>query len=291
MFPIVGIVIVLGAVLGGYIMEKGNLLVLVQPAELVIIGGAAVGTLLIANPVRILKALGAGVGGVFGASKFDKARYLEVLRMMAGLLNKARREGNLAIETDIEKPAESKLFSEFPRFLEDHHVRDFVCDTLRMAVTGGVEAFDVDQMMELDMEVQHHDASEPITALTTVADALPGLGIVAAVLGVVITMSALGGPPEAIGHKVASALVGTFLGILMCYGLIGPVGAKMSKSAEEERCFLHVLRVLIISYMKGSPPAIAVEMARRAVPLHVRPSFAETEQACRRGGSPEASAS
>ncbi len=284
MFAIIGIVIVFGAVLGGYLMEKGNLLVLMQPAELVIIGGAALGTLLIANPMHILKALAGGMASVFGSSRFDKARYLDVLRMMFGVLNKARREGNLAIEPDIENPTESKLFTEFPAFIKDHHVRDFVCDTLRMTVTGGVEAFDVDQMMELDMEVQHHDASEPISALTTVADALPGLGIVAAVLGVVITMSALGGPPEEIGHKVASALVGTFLGILMCYGLIGPVGSKMTKSAEEERCLLHVLRVLIIAYMKGSPPSIAIEIARRAVPLHVRPSFAETEQACRGAG-------
>jgi chemotaxis protein MotA len=285
MFAILGILVVFGAVLGGYLMEKGNLLVLVQPAELLIIGGAAVGTLLIANPMHILKGIGEGLSGVFGASRFNEARYLDAFKMMYSLLNKARREGNLSIEADIESPNESKLFSEYPAFLKNHHVRDFVCDTLRMMVTGGVEALDIDQMMELDMEVQHHDASEPITALTTVADALPGLGIVAAVLGVVITMGALGGPPEEIGHKVAAALVGTFLGILLCYGLIGPVGSKMSKTAEEERCFLHVLRVLIIAAMKGSAPAIAVEIARRAVPLHVRPSFAKVEAACRGGNT------
>jgi chemotaxis protein MotA len=285
MFAILGILVVFGAVLGGYLIEKGNLLVLVQPAELLIIGGAAVGTLLIANPMHILKGIGEGLSGVFGASRFNEARYVDALKMMYTLLNKARREGNLSIEADIESPDESKLFSDYPAFLKNHHVRDFVCDTLRMMVTGGVEALDIDQMMELDMEVQHHDASEPITALTTVADALPGLGIVAAVLGVVITMGALGGPPEEIGHKVAAALVGTFLGILLCYGLIGPVGSKMSKAAEEERCFLHVLRVLIIASMKGSAPAIAIEIARRAVPLHVRPSFAKVEAACRGGSS------
>jgi chemotaxis protein MotA len=286
-FAIVGILVVLGAVLGGYLMEKGNLLVLLQPAELLMIGGAAVGTLLIANPIHILKGIGSGVGGVFGSSRFGKARYLETLRMMFGLLNKARREGNLSIEQDIEAPQESKLFAEYPAFLKDHHTRDFVCDTLRMMITGGVEAFDIDQMMELDMEVQHHDASQPISALTTVADALPGLGIVAAVLGVVITMGALGGPPEEIGHKVAAALVGTFLGILLCYGLVGPIGAKMTKSADEERCFIHVLRVLMLSAIKGSAPQIAIEIGRRAIPLHVRPSFAEVEQVCR-GGVPTA---
>jgi chemotaxis protein MotA len=262
----------------------------VQPAELLIIGGAAIGTLLIANPIHILKGIGSGIGSVFGASRYGKERYLETLRMMFGMLTKARREGNLAIEQDIETPQESKLFAEFPAFLKDHHTRDFVCDTLRMMITGGVEAFDIDQMMELDMEVQHHDTNLPISALTTVADALPGLGIVAAVLGVVITMQALGGPPAEIGHKVASALVGTFLGILLCYGLVGPIGAKMSKSADEERCFTHMLRVLILSAIKGSAPQIAIEIGRRAIPLHVRPSFAEVEQVCRGGGAPAAPA-
>jgi chemotaxis protein MotA len=286
-FAIIGILVVLGAVLGGYLMEKGNLLVLLQPAELLMIGGAAVGTLMIANPIHILKGIGSGIGGVFGASRFGKERYLEALRMMFGVLNKARREGNLSIEQDIETPQESKLFAEYPAFLKDHHTRDFVCDTLRMMITGGVEPFDIDQMMELDMEVQHHDANQPISALTTVADALPGLGIVAAVLGVVITMGALGGPPEEIGHKVAAALVGTFLGILLCYGLIGPIGAKMTKSADEERCFTHMLRVVMLSTIKGSAPQIAIEIGRRAIPLHVRPSFIEVEQVCR-GGAPTA---
>jgi chemotaxis protein MotA len=289
-FAILGILVVLGAVLGGYLMEKGNLLVLVQPAELIIIGGAALGTLLIANPIHILKGIAGGVGGVFGSGRYGKARYLETLRMMFGVLTKARREGNLAIEQDVEVPQDSKLFAEFPAFLKDHHMRDFVCDTLRMMITGGVEAFDIDQMMELDMEVQHHDAREPISALTTVADALPGLGIVAAVLGVVITMQALGGPPEEIGHKVAAALVGTFLGILLCYGLIGPISSKMSKTADEERCFTHMLRVLMLAAIKGSPPQIAIEIARRAIPLHVRPSFAEVDQVCRGGSAPVAPA-
>jgi chemotaxis protein MotA len=289
-FAILGILVVFGAVLGGYLMEKGNLLVLVQPPELLIIGGAALGTLLIANPIHILKGIASGVASVFGASRYGKERYLESLRMMFGVLTKARREGNLAIEQDIETPQESKLFAEFPAFLKDHHTRDFVCDTLRMIITGGVEAFDIDQMMELDMEVQHHDASQPISALTTVADALPGLGIVAAVLGVVITMGALGGPPAEIGHKVAAALVGTFLGILLCYGLVGPIGAKMSKAADEERCFTHMLRVLMLSAIKGTPPQISIEIGRRAIPLHVRPSFAEVDQVCRGGGAPAAPA-
>jgi chemotaxis protein MotA len=294
MLPIIGIIIVFGAVVGGYLMEKGNLMVLVQPAELVIIGGAAIGTLLIANPMNILKGIMGGMGSVFGSSKFGKKRYLDALKMMYQILSKARREGDLAIENDIEKPEESTVFKEYPDFLHHHHIRDFVCDTLRMVIAGGVEAFDVDQMMELDMEVHHHEVGMPIAALTTMADALPGLGIVAAVLGVVITMGSLGGPPEEIGKHVAAALVGTFLGILLCYGLVGPIGLKMTKAVDEERCFMHALRVLIIAYIKGNPPILAVEVSRRAIPMTVRPSFAELEAACRGesggGSSSEAAA-
>ncbi len=281
MFAIIGIVVVFGAVVAGFLMEKGNLLVLIQPAELVTIGGAALGTLLIANPIHILKAMFAGVMGVLKGSHFSKARYLGTLKMMYELLNKVRKEGLVAIEGDVEKPDESAVFKKYPDFLKDRHVQSFLCDTLRMAITGGVEPFDMDQMMELDMEVHHHETMAPIQALTTVADALPGLGIVAAVLGVVITMGALGGPPEEIGKKVAAALVGTFLGILMCYGVVGPLGASMTKGADEHNSYLHVLRVLMLSFFKGDAPMIAIEIARRAIPAHVRPSFDEMEKACR----------
>jgi chemotaxis protein MotA len=285
MFAIIGIVVVFGAVVAGFLMEKGHLLVLMQPAELVTICGAALGTLLIANPVHILKGMAGGMVGVLGSSKFGKTRYLDSLKMMYEFLNKVRKEGLIAVEADVEKPKESAIFKKYPAFLKDHHVEAFVCDTLRMAITGGVEPFDMDQMMELDMEVHHHEAMQPIHALITVADALPGLGIVAAVLGVVITMGALGGPPEEIGKKVAAALVGTFLGILLCYGVVGPVGSSMTKSAEEHNSYLHMLRVLLLSFLKGAAPMLAVEMGRRAIPAHVRPSFEEMEKACKGGGA------
>jgi chemotaxis protein MotA len=280
MFAIIGILLVFGAVIGGFLMEKGHIAVLLQPAEFLIIVGAGLGTLLIANPLHTLKSIFLSALGVFGKSHFTKERYISTLKMMYELLNKVRRAGMLSIEADIEQPAESVIFKEHPDFIRDKHVCNFVCDTMRMAITGGVEPFDLDQMMDLDMDVQHRCAHQPVASLMTVADSLPGLGIVAAVLGVVITMGALGGPAEAIGHKVASALVGTFLGILLCYGLVGPVGASMSKEAEEEHAFLYVLRVLMISFIKGNAPLHAVEIARRAVPMHVRPSFAEVETAC-----------
>jgi chemotaxis protein MotA len=201
------------------------------------------------------------------------------------LLNKARKDGLLAIESDIEEPDKSTVFSKYPKFLKDHHTRDFVCDTLRMAVTGGIDPFDLDQMMDLDMEVAHQTENAPIAALSTVADSLPGLGIVAAVLGVVITMGALGGPPEEIGHKVAAALVGTFLGILLCYGLVGPLASSMTKRAEEEHAYMYVIRVVLISFIKGAAPIQALEFGRRAIPGHLRPGFNEMEKSCKSGAA------
>jgi len=290
MFAIVGIVIVFGAVIGGFLMEKGHIAVLVQPAELLILGGAAIGTLLVANPIHIIKGVAGGLVGVLKGSPFGKARYLSTLKMMYQFLNKVRKEGLLSVEMDVEKPKESSIFKNFPEFLNDHHARAFLCDTLRTAITGGVEPFDMDQMMELDMEVHHHEATQPVNALTTVADALPGLGIVAAVLGVVITMGSLGGPPEEIGEKVAAALVGTFLGILMCYGVAGPLSSNMAKTADAHNEYLHVLRVLLLSFLKGAAPMIAIEMGRRAIPAYVRPSFDEMEKSCKGGGGVEAAA-
>jgi chemotaxis protein MotA len=271
-------------------MEKGSLLVLVQPAELVIIGGAAIGTVLVANPLHILKKIVGGITGVFVGSKFSSKRYLETLKMLYDIFNRARRNGLVALEGDIEDPAKSEVFSKYPAFVKDHHVRNFVCDTLRMATTGGVEPFDLDQMIEQDMDVHHHEAGQPIAALSSMADSLPGLGIVAAVLGVVITMGALGGPPEEIGHKVAAALVGTFLGILLCYGLVGPIAANMAKAVDDEHAYYQVLRVSLIAFIKGISPILAVEMGRRAIPSTVRPSFQDAEKACRGGGAQAAAA-
>lgn len=285
MFVIIGILLVFGAVIGGFLMEHGNIRVLLQPAELLIIGGAASGTILIANPLHILKKIVGGLVGVLKGSRFTKERYLESLKMMYEFLNKARKEGLVGIEGDVEEPSKSAIFSKYPKFLNDHHIRDFVCDTMRTAITGGVEPFDFDQMMEIDMEVHHQQTSKPISALSTTADSLPGLGIVAAVLGVVITMGALGGPPEEIGQKVAAALVGTFLGILLCYGLVGPLAANMAAAADDEHAHLLVLRILMASFSKGMAPIIAVEMARRAIPGHVRPGFLDVEKACRGTGS------
>jgi chemotaxis protein MotA len=289
MSSIVGILVVFACVVAGYLLEKGQIAVLLQPSELLIIGGAAIGTVLTANPMHVLKDIAAGLVDVVKGSPYTKKRYLDTLKMMFDLLTVSRKDGAIAIENDIEEPEQSSIFSRYPQFLHDAHIRAFVCDTMRMMITGGVSAFDVDQMMELDMDVHQHSASQPSGALGTMADSLPGLGIVAAVLGIVVTMGALGGPAEEVGKKVASALVGTFLGILLCYGLVGPVASNMSSVAEEEQSYYHVLRVMMLAFIKGTAPMLAVEMGRRAIPEHVRPSFFEVEKVCREKiGEPEA---
>jgi chemotaxis protein MotA len=217
--------------------------------------------------------------------------YLENLKMLNELFGYGRKNGLPKLEADVDEPAKSAIFSKYPRFLQNHHAVHFICDTLRMFISGGVDPFELDQMMELDMEVHHHEAQEPVNALSTAADALPGLGIVAAVLGIVITMGALGGPPEEIGRKVAAALVGTFLGILLCYGFFGPIASRMARINESEEQYYHVMRVCLLAFIRGSAPIMAVEYARRAIPSGVRPDFKELETTCRRAGSAAATES
>jgi len=285
MFAIVGILVVFGAIVGGYLMEHGNLMVLVQPAELIIIGGAALGTVLVANPLPIVISMAKGLLAILQPSRFTKKFYLEQLKMLNDIFVFARKNGMARLEADIDDPPKSAVFSKYPGFLKDEHGLAFFCDTVRMAISAGVGAFELDQLMETDLEVQHNEHGIPIAAVNTVADALPGLGIVAAVLGVCITMGSIGGPPEEIGHKVASALVGTFLGILLCYGVLGPLASNMAKSGEEEAQYMLFLRMATLAFIKGMAPQLAVEFARRSIPTSVRPSFKETEGAIRGGAS------
>ena len=283
MFSIIGIVVVIGAILGGYLMEHGNLKVLIQPAELIIIGGAAIGTLLIANPMPVIIKIIKSLIGVLSSGKYTKTRYLTTLKMLNELFKKGRKGGISALEGDIEEPESSELFKAYPDVLKDHHVLDFICDTVRTGMSGSVSHYDLDSMIELDLEVHHREVSVPVTALTTVADALPGLGIVAAVLGVVITMGSLGGPPEEIGKKVAAALVGTFLGILLCYGFLSPLAASITKQNDAESEYYHCLRTGLIAYFRGAAPILAVEFSRRSIPAAVRPSFKEMEESFKGG--------
>ncbi len=282
MFPIVGVVVVFGCIAAGYLMEKGNLLVLMQPAELLIILGAAIGTVLIGNPPHLLKAIVSSFIGVLKGSRYTADLYLDTLRFLSDFFSTSRKNGLTALEKDLDEPDKSALFKRHPKFAADKEAMHFFCDTMRTLLAGGVEVHDLDQVMETDLEVLHKQNRLPSSALTTMADSLPGLGIVAAVLGVVITMGSLGGPPEEIGHKVAAALVGTFLGILLCYGFVGPIAANIKKQVDAEGDYFLCLRMGLLAYMKNVSPMLALEAARRTIPHHVRPTFQEMDKACRK---------
>lgn len=275
---IIGLIVVFGSVLGGYVLSKGNLLALWQPLELLIIGGAALGALIIANPFSVsLRAL-RGFIDVCRAPAYPRERYMELLSLLYALLTKARKDGLMSIEDDIEDPEQSELFQTYPGVLGDHHARDFLCDYMRIVVSGGVSPFELDNLMQLELETHHEEAHAPSHALSQIADALPGFGIIAAVLGIVITMSLIGGDPAVVGKKVAAALVGTLLGILLAYGFVGPVATALAKRAHDESKFLECIRVCILASVQGYSPQIAVEFGRKTMLSHLRPAFAELEQ-------------
>jgi chemotaxis protein MotA len=288
MFAIIGLVLVFLSIIGGFLMEKGKLLVLMQPSEILIIVGAALGTLVIANPLPLVIRIFKSLLGILSGNRFTKSFYLESLKMLSDIFVFARKNGMAKLEEDIEHPEKSALLSKYPSLVKDHHILHFVCDTLRMAVSGVVLPHDLDALVEQDIDTHHTEMLGPARALTTVSDALPGLGIVAAVLGVVNTMASLGGPPEEVGQKVAAALVGTFLGILLCYGVVSPLAASIEKTNEAESQFYQTLRAGLLAFAKGMAPMIAVEFARRAVPPEMRPTFHEMEAFCK--GTPAAAA-
>jgi chemotaxis protein MotA len=284
MFSIIGIVLVLGAVAGGYVMAHGKFAVLWQPSEMVVIFGAAIGSMLVANPLPTVISVVKGALGVLKGSPHTKAAYLDALKALSDVFNYGRKNGLQKLEADIENPKQSQLFSQHKTFTTNHHAMDFVCDTLRTSIAGGVSNFEIEQSMEADIDIMKHELEQPVSALREMSDALPGMGIVAAVLGVVITMGNLGGPPEEIGAHVAAALVGTFLGILFCYGIFSPLASIMGKINEAEIEFMHSLRAGVSAFIKGAAPMLAVEMMRRSIPPHVRPSFKEMEQKVKGGG-------
>lgn len=282
MLAILGIVVVFVAVLGGFLLEKGNPYVLIQPAELLIVGGAAAGIVMVANPPGVIGKMCRGVISAFRPAVRTPKSFLRNLRMLYEVFSYAQRAGIAQLEADIEKPEASKIFANHPAFLADRPTREFVCDTLRMLVIGVTSPHELDQLMDLDIEVQRRSRQHPVTALSAIADALPGLGIVAAVLGVVITMQAIGGSAETVGQKVAAALVGTFLGILLCYGVVGPVAARLEHLGETESQFQHVLRIAMVGFARGASPILAVEYARRSIPVELRPSFLDMEIAIKK---------
>ncbi len=275
---IVGLIVVLGSVFGGYVLSKGVLLALFQPFELMIIAGGALGAFIIANPGHVIKAVMKGLPGLLKGAKYSKQSYMDLLALMYDLFSKARKEGLMALENDIEEPEQSEIFKKYPAVMADHHALEFITDYLRLMVGGSMNPFELENLMDLELETHHHEALMPGDSVTNVSDGLPGFGIVAAVMGVVITMGSLGGPPEELGHHIAAALVGTFLGILLAYGFVGPMASGLKHKAEDEAKFLTCIKVCIMATLNGYTPQIAVEFGRKALPSTVRPGFLELEE-------------
>jgi chemotaxis protein MotA len=278
MFVIIGIVIVLGAVVLGYIMHGGNIGVLIQINEIIILVGAALGSFLAANGMsNFTKAIKAAMG-LLKPDPFTKVAYLELLKMMYQLFNVARKEGLLGLEKHIETPAESDIIKLYPSFLNNHHASAFFCDTMKVILTGAVGPHDLSEMMELDLEVSHKEAELPATAIQSVGDAMPGFGIVAAVLGVIITMGDMDKGAAVIGQSVAAALVGTFMGILFAYGIFAPLASAMMQRLGSEGQYMNCIRYALFSFARGESPITCVEFARRNIEPGVRPGFVEMEK-------------
>ena len=280
MLIIVGLVIVLGSVVGGYLMAGGNLLVLNQPSEFIVIGGAAIGSLVISTPAAVLKAIVAQIKAAMG-SGFSKADYVDLLSLLYLVFKQVQQSGVMSLEAHFEDPSKSPILSRYPKFLSRHEAVDFLADSAKVIIVGGIAAHDLEALMDEDLKVHHDEALRPSAVLTKIGDALPGLGIVAAVLGVVITMGHIDGPVEEIGHHVGAALIGTFLGILLSYGVVQPVAQSLEQRVGDDQYYCLCIKAGLLAVYKGNPPAIAVEFARRVLPHTVRPSFNETEQFCR----------
>jgi len=282
MFAIVGFLVVCIAIIGGYLLEHGNLSVLFQPAELVIIGGAALGGFITASPPKIIKAVIASLKKMLTYKPYSKADYLDALLLLNGIFYKIRQQGLVSVESDVENPAESSLFQQYPSVVKNHHAVSLITDTLRTVMTTTVAPHELEALLESELEVHQEELMQPSLTLTFIADSLPGLGIVAAVLGVVITMGKINEPPEVLGHSVGAALVGTFLGVLLCYGYISPISRNLSHIANEEIQYLTVLKVALLAFIGGgAAPKVAIEFGRRAIPPDVKPTFVELEEALR----------
>ena len=279
MFTIVGAVIVIASVIGGYVANGGHLEVLFQPFEVMIIVGAAAGAFVISNRKPVLSATGKAIPALLKGERYDKAAYLELLTMLYSVFKLAKAKGALVLEQHVEHPHDSSLFQRFPTFLGDEHAVTFFCDYLRLLTLGTDNHHEMETLMDEDLEThraEHHAVS---SAIASMADGMPALGIVAAVLGVIHTMGSITEPPAVLGHLIGGALVGTFMGVLLSYGFVGPIAAAvLARGDAEERYFL-CMKAAILAYMQGYAPSVAVEFARKALNTDVRPTFYEVEEA------------
>lgn len=278
MLVIVGYIVVVGSVLGGFLLHGGKLAALFQPFELMIIAGAALGAFVVSNNIKVVKAVVRALPTCLKGSKYTKARYLQLMGLLYDLLVKVRKEGMMAIERDVENPNESAIFGKYPELLADHHLIEFITDYMRLMVSGNLNPIEIEALMDQEMETHHHEGHVPAHAVQKVADGLPAFGIVAAVMGVVNVMGSVGEPPAILGAKIGAALVGTFVGILLAYGFVGPLADLLGQKLDESSKELQSVKVTLLASLNGYAPALAVEFGRKVLFSTERPSFSELEQ-------------
>jgi chemotaxis protein MotA len=288
MLVLVGSLVVISCVLGGYLLSHGHILALWQPYELMIIGGGSLGAFLSANPAKIVKEAFSGVAGLVKGPKYRKQDYVDLLALLYDIFSLMRKSGLLALEAHIEDPQSSAVFTAYPRLVKEHHLIEFITDCLRLMVGGNMNPHELEQLLEVELETHQTEAEAPAAAVMKMADALPGFGIVAAVLGIVTTMSQLGGDTSQIGEHIAGALVGTFLGILLCYGFVGPLAAAMESRVHEDGRAFECVKVALLSSLRGYNPKVSVEFARKTLSAHMRPNFQDFEEHLKgaRAGAP-----
>lgn len=282
MYIFIGLGIVIGSVCGGYMLARGDFAILVQPAEYIIILGCGLGAFFASQTKYTFSLVTGSIKHIFGDPGSSKAKYLETLALLYSLFSKMHREGVISIEGDIERPESSPIFSKYPTISTKKKTVNFIGDTLRVYLTTGDPA-DIDSLMTVDMATMHEEEMLPAHGVSHMAESLPGMGIVAAVLGVVLTMGKINEPPEVLGHYIAAALVGTFIGILFCYGIFGPMGAKLENYAHEEHFYYNAIKEAVAAAIRGCTPLIAVEYGRRAIPYPYRPNFSEMEERLKSG--------
>lgn len=277
MLVILGYLVVCGSVFGGFVLAGGHMAILFQPIELLMIFGAAIGASLVGNSPKTVKASLKALPSIFKGSKYNKALYMELMTMLFDVLTKIRKEGLMSIEGDIEKPEESPLFTKYPLIVHDHHLMEFLCDYLRLMVSGNMDAFQIENLMDNELETHHHEAAVPQHFMAQLADGLPAFGIVAAVMGVVHTMESVGIPPAELGILIAKALVGTFLGILLAYGFVAPIASILGQNVDEASKTFQCIKVTLLASLNGYAPALAVEFGRKVLYSTERPTFSELE--------------
>ena len=281
MFQIIGVILLFGLVFGSFLMSGGNMGVIIEaaPHELMAILGAGVASFLISNSMTVIKATGGGFGKVFKGPKWKKSDYNDLLALLFLLTKTMKSKGVIALESHIENPHDSSIFSRYPKIGKDHFAIDFICDTLRMMTMNLEDPHQVEECMEQQLEKHHHEGLAPAGALQSLADALPALGIVAAVLGIIKTMGAITQPPEILGQMIGSALVGTFLGVFLAYGLVGPMATRLKEVVESDGAFYRIIRSVLVAHLHGNAAQISVEIGRGSVPSDSQPSFAQLEEA------------